>query len=224
MRGGARLAPLARAGYGPAVQRLALSVLVVTSTSMSLPASAAKKAADTTPPTIAHTPLPQCPTSGPCAVRAQITDPSGVFDPTLLFRLHGTQAFDRVAMKAVAGEKDVYEGVVPAALVGAGDVDYLIEAFDVEGNGPARAGTEQAPLMVSRPPPEAPPPPPPPPPPPVVVEEDNTGLIVGVVVAGVAAVAVAAVGVGVAVYALRPPAPESINVVVKGPTPFAGVR
>ena len=191
------------------------------------PVHAAKGAADTAAPTITHEPPGTCPTAptdptttattapAPCRIEAGIVDDTGVFDPTLLFRLKGTAAFDRVAMKPVADTAGRYEAVVPSSVAAAGDVEYLIEAFDVEGNGPARAGTEAGPLLLVRavaplvvvPPPVAPPP------------DDSTGLVIGVV-AGVAAAVVIGLGVGVAVYALRPPAVDVIAVNVEGPAPF----
>ncbi|MDP2343196.1 MAG: hypothetical protein Q8O67_19720 [Deltaproteobacteria bacterium] len=220
---------------------VSVCVLALVSTLPSWPLHAAKgKAVDTTAPTITHEPPGACPDVAapapttpettppttpappttttepvPCLIVAGIADESGVFDPTLLFRLKGGAAFDRVPMKPMgADQPGRYEAVVPAAVATAGDVEYLIEAFDVEGNGPARAGTEAGPLLLTRKavvvvvPPV------------VVVPEDNTGLVIGVV-AGVAAAVAVAVGVSVAIYALRPPASDVIAVTVEGPAPFA---
>ncbi len=188
-----------------------------------------KKAPDSTPPTISHVSPGSCPRAGsssseplPCQIEAAIVDDSGVFDPTLLYRLRGGAAFDRLPMRPVDGRADVYAAVVPASVAAAGDVEYLIEAFDVEGNGPARAGTEAGPLLLVKLVPDAVVVVPLPVPPPTVPEDDNTGLIIGVV-AGVAAVAVAVVGIGVAVYALRPPANDVVVVNVEGPAPFTAL-
>jgi hypothetical protein len=200
------------------------SVVVVVGAAAPAQAAKGKKAVDTAAPTITHTPPLACPkpvppaTDVPCAVEAVIVDDSGVFDPTLLFRLQGSAAYDRAPMKPREGAADTYVGVVPAAVAAAGDVEYLIEAFDVEGNGPARAGTEAAPLVLAKAAPVVVVVPPPPP-----VEEDNTGLVVGVVAVSAVVVVAAAVGVGVAVYALRPPAIDAVTVSVEAPTPFAAV-
>ena len=193
-------------------------------------AAKGKPVADTAPPTITHEPPGVCPDGPPtspavpatslpdppCRLEAGIVDDSGVFDPTLLYRLKGGAAFDRAPMKPVVDQPGRFEAVVPAAVAAAGDVEYLIEAFDVEGNGPARAGTEAGPLLLTRKVSAvvvvAPPPTPP-------VEDSNTGLVIGVV-AGVAAAVVVAVGLGVAVYALRPPAADVVAVNVAGPAPF----
>jgi hypothetical protein len=206
-----------------------LGAVVVTTT-------AAKKPADRTPPVITHTPPGTCPapaggTPVPCVVEAVIVDDSGVFDPTLLVRLHGTQAYDRVPMRAVEGKKDTFSATVPPNLAAAGVVEYLVEAFDRLGNGPARVGDEAAPLLlapakvVTTTTPVDPPPPPPPPPPgqgPGVapVAEDNTGLIIGVA-AGVGAAVLVGAGVAIAVYALRPAAPSEVTLSVSAPSPSA---
>lgn len=203
---------------------LFLAATLFASTTSWAAAGKPKKATDTTAPTITHAPPGQCPATPSCDVEAVIVDDSGVFDPTLLFRLKGGAAYDRAPMKKKEGadaSANVYVGVVPAAVAAAGDVEYLIEAFDVEGNGPARAGTEGGPLLLKKviapvvvvtPPPQ---------PPAVVVEEDNTGLIVGVVAVSAVVVVAAAVGIGVAVYALRPPAVDVVTVKVDAGDPFA---
>ncbi len=183
-----------------------------------------KPVGDNTPPVITHEPPGTCPapsasptpttaplTPIPCTIEAGIVDDSGVFDPTLLFRPKGGAAFERVPMKPMTTKPGRYEAVVPAAVAASGDVEYLIEAFDIEGNGPARAGTEAAPLLLVRPVVAVPPP-----------AEDSTGLVIGVV-AGVAVALAIGVGVGVGIYALRPPAPDVLTVTVDGNLPFAAV-
>jgi hypothetical protein len=181
-------------------------------------ASLPTRAADASPPTISHAPPASCPLSVagvapmPCLIEATIVDDSGVFDPTLLVRLRGVQAYDRVPMKPIADRPNVYGATVPAALLAAGGVEYLIEAFDVQGNGPARAGEERAPLLLI---PTAPAPAPAP-------VDTNTGLVLGVAV-GVGVAVLIGVGVGVAVYALRPPALDQVSVIVSAPSPVAAV-
>jgi len=211
------------------VMGLALLAGVVVTT------GAAKKATDRTPPVITHSPPGTCPAPAggvpvPCVVEAVIVDESGVFDPTLLVRLHGTQAYDRVPMRTVEGTTDTFSATVPPNLAAAGVVEYLVEAFDRLGNGPARVGDEAAPLLLApakvAPTPVDPPPPPPPPPPGQgpgtgPAAEDNTGLIIGVV-AGVGAAVLVGAGVAVAVYALRPAAPTEVTLSVSAPSPLAG--
>ena len=183
-------------------------------------ASLPTRAADASPPTISHAPPASCLLSVagvapmPCLIEATIVDDSGVFDPTLLVRLRGVQAYDRVPMKPIADRPNVYGATVPAALLAAGGVEYLIEAFDVQGNGPARAGEEQAPLLLI-PTVIAPVPLPAP-------VDSSTGLVLGVAV-GVGVAVLIGVGVGVAVYALRPPALDQVSVIVSAPSPVAAV-
>ncbi|HEY1099942.1 MAG TPA: hypothetical protein VGF99_13490, partial [Myxococcota bacterium] len=193
------------------------TALLVGAVLSSSPAAAAKRATPKTavesdPPVIVHD-APVCapPVEGvlpPCIVAATITDESGVFDPTLLVRLRGVSAYDRVAMKPVVGEPDRYAAAIPSAIAAAGDVEYLIEAFDEQGNGPARAGTENAPLLVVKPvaaPVVAPVVEPPP------VEDDGNALFVGGAIGvGVLAVVVVGAAAAYAVYALRPAAVDEV--------------
>lgn len=191
-------------------------------------AHAAKKKksskADTAAPTITHTPPAGHTGAGPLIVEAQIVDDSGVFDPALLVRAPGG-AFERVAMLPLGDKPDTFGATVPEALLG-GDLEYLIEAFDENGNGPARAGDEAAPLRIARV--AAPPPPPPPPPPqettarPAADEGDNGALLwgAGIAVGGVLLLGAAA-GVGYAIYALSPSTPATVSVSIQAPSPIA---
>lgn len=227
-----RVPDMARFHVVQRVLGLALLAGVVVTT------TAAKKAVDRTPPVITHSPAGTCPAPAggapvPCVVEAVIVDPSGVFDPTLLVRLHGTRSYDRVPMRIVEGTTDTFSATVPPNLAAAGVVEYLVEAFDRLGNGPARVGDEAAPLLlapakvtalVETPaPPLQPSPLPPSGPGPASgpIVEDNTGLIIGVV-AGVGAAVLVGAGVAVAVYALRPPAPAEVTLGVSAPSPLAG--
>lgn len=200
-----------------------MSGLVATAV-LSAPPSAAARVVDNDAPTITHTPA-SCPAAPqPCTVEADIVDKSGVFEPTLLLRLPGMSAYERVVMKAAPGT-DHYVATIPPALSSSNAVEYLIEAFDVQGNGPAHAGTEAVPLVVTRAvavvapvePVETTPPP-------AFVESDNgPWLGIGIGAGVVAALAVAG-GVALAVYFLRPAAVDEVNVVVSGPLPYSTVQ
>lgn len=209
------------------VTRRALTIVAMVGLAVST-TGAKRPAPDKAAPVITHAAPGACPAAvggvlPPCAIEAVIVDASGVFAPTLLVRLHGVQAYDRVPMRLVAGQKDTYSAVVPPGLAAAGVVEYLIEAFDVQGNGPARLGEEAAPLLLARAkvPTVTPPPPPPTLPPPTPAPEDNTGLIVGVAV-GIGAAVLVGAGFAVAVYALRPAAPSKVALTVTAPAPIAG--
>jgi hypothetical protein len=186
------------------------------------PASS-KKDKDTTPPVIEHTPITKHDGKGPLVVEAKITDDkSGVFEPTLLVRAAGGGEFQRVTMTPKDDDKDTFTAAVPAELL-SGDVEYLIEAFDQSGNGPARAGDENAPLKIVR---DAPAPPPPPTPvdkapAPVKPDDGPSGALLGGGVAvGVVVLLAAVLGGGYAFYALRPAAPSTVSLTVKAPSPL----
>jgi hypothetical protein len=233
-------APLLSRRQRPALRIGGRWSLMMCAVSLFLGARADAARTDTAAPVIQHTPVEGCPAAvvgappPPCPVEAVITDDSGVFDPTLLVRLHGTTSFDRVPMTLVPDKPDTYVALVPPALATAGVVDYLIEAFDIQGNGPARVGSENAPLqlrptMVTSPPTPPPTTTPPPPTTPTTTpttpgpdDGDNTGLIVGIA-AGVGAAVVVGAGIAVAVYALRAPAISTITVKTEAPSPFGAV-
>lgn len=185
------------------------------------------KKGDAAAPVITHTPPPEHGGASPLIIEATIVDDSGVFDPTLLVRAPGG-TFERVAMRPVDGRQDTFAAEVPAALLG-GDVEYLIEAYDDNGNGPARAGDEAAPLRVAFVAAAVAAPPPQPPPgettrAPPKTDDDNDALVWG---AGIAVGSViligAAAGIGLAVYALLPGAQETVTVSITGGSPIAAV-
>jgi hypothetical protein len=127
-------------------------LLVATTLVGGTPSAASRKPmrVDTTAPVIDHTPPHSCEPEEPCVIEAQITDDSGVFDPALLFRSAGASTFERAPMVAVAGAPTTFRATLPPGLLAAGPVEYLVEAFDIHGNGPARAGSDAAPLRVVR--------------------------------------------------------------------------
>jgi hypothetical protein len=209
------------------VRAPALCLALVVAVTAATPGFAARrKPVDKSPPVISHT-APSCADGGDCVVEARIVDPSGVFDPTLLYRAAGASAYERVAMVADDGDPALFRAPIPAAVLTASDVEYLVEAFDVQGNGPARAGAEDAPLRLPRvTPPPAPTPTPPNPattPGASAPSEDDDGAWIGWAVGAGAAVVVVGVAVGIGVYALRPAAPGVVRLSVSGPTPITTV-
>jgi hypothetical protein len=151
-------------------------------------------------------------------------------------------------MSLVEGAPSSFAGAIPAAEV-RGDLEYLIEAFDEEGNGPARAGEEGRPLRIrvegaaatttsttTAPATDTPPTttttstdPTAAPgtgsvaaPEPSRPDEGGAGLWIGLAAGGAAVLALGLLaGVG-AFYALRPSTPTQIDVAVAAPSPFAG--
>jgi hypothetical protein len=102
------------------------------------------RADDTTAPVIVHTPLATA-AKGPLKITAKITDESKFF-PQVFYRYGGQREYDKpLDMKKVRGTKDQYEATIPFK---ADAVEYYLEAYDEFGNGPARAGTPEAPNKV----------------------------------------------------------------------------
>src|SRR6267378_2914229 len=91
---------------------------------------------DGEPPQLAH----QAPAPGirgqRLNVAAHATDANGVFGPVLYVRKKGMGSGD-------------YAVDVPAALTNVEALEYYIEAWDMAGNGPSRAGSAEQPLFVS---------------------------------------------------------------------------
>ncbi|MBI1946877.1 MAG: hypothetical protein HYS27_14370 [Deltaproteobacteria bacterium] len=187
------------------------------------------KKADTEAPVITHTPPAQHDGAGPLIIEAAIVDDGGVFDPALLVRAPGG-SFERVPLKPVEGKPDSYAAEVPAALLAA-DLEYLIEAYDENGNGPARAGDEATPLRVPRVlagttttttvtplPPDHPPADKKPP------DESNDAVLWGTGIAvGAVIVLGAAAGIGLGVAALLSGPPATVAVTITGGSPIAAV-
>lgn len=196
---------------------------------------------DTAAPRIEHEAVESAVRGRALTLRARITDESGVFDPALLYRVGRTGPFLRLPMAAIDGERDLYTATVPAEVV-SGDLEYFLEAFDEQGNGPARFGAEEVPVLVrvlarAAPPPaatKAPLPqaplaknsaPAPGAPPgalsPAAPEDEGApGLWLGVGLGGAAAVALAAASAGAAIWWLtRDDVPATVDVVLQGPLP-----
>ncbi len=124
------------------------------------PSTAARKALadepysgtdDGEPPQLAH----QAPAPGvrgkPLNVAAHATDANGVFGPVLYVRKKGMGSGDYVLLKMIASKivPGDYAVDVPAALTNVEALEYYIEAWDMAGNGPSRAGSAEEPLFVS---------------------------------------------------------------------------
>jgi hypothetical protein len=101
-------------------------------------------------PRIDHKPATRAARGEPVEIRARIVSVSGkaVYQPTVFLRVAGITGFSRVTMTPIPQMKDLFIAEIPASLA-AGDFDYYIEAFDEDGNGPARAGTPEKPIHVA---------------------------------------------------------------------------
>jgi hypothetical protein len=108
-------------------------------------AKAAKAAADTSPPKITHTPVDEAPAGKALTVNAKITDESEIFEPTLYYRQAGSKKFLSASM--MKGEASNFTATIPETAM-ATEVEYFIEAYDVNGNGPARFASDKAPHKI----------------------------------------------------------------------------
>jgi len=100
---------------------------------------------DRKPPKMVHEPITKATTGEPIEIRVTITDPSGVFEARLHYRLASGGEFLSASLVKTGG--DEYVATIPAAAV-TGDVEYFLEAFDVHGNGPALVGSQPKPLRI----------------------------------------------------------------------------
>jgi hypothetical protein len=102
-------------------------------------------------PTVEHQPLTSVPSGKPVEFRVRLLSNSAkpIFNPTLYFRVPTVgPSYSRVDLKPIAGVSDLYAATLPADLV-TGDFDYYVEAYDEDGNGPARVGSDTAPVHVT---------------------------------------------------------------------------
>lgn len=177
---------------------------------------------DVDPPAVTHDEVKSGRVGVPVVVRATIADPSGVFDPAVLYRVGGEGEFLRLSMEGGEGG-GAYEAVIPGEVV-SDDLEYFIEAFDQRGNGPARYADADLPVKVpvlTTAEPIAPPTGTG-----AVGEEEGDGggalwITAGVVGAGLLLAAAAAAGVAAFVLLSPPAVPAQVDVVVSAPTPVA---
>ena len=101
---------------------------------------------DTSPPRIVHQVLRQAKLGHPVEIEAYIYDQTGVFEPKVYYRRVGAPSFSTAAM--VLRGDDRYVAVIPAEALST-RMQYFVEAFDLNGNGPARHGTPDAPHEIS---------------------------------------------------------------------------
>lgn len=161
----------------------------------SVPAQAQKRAKpkveeDVAAPNISHTPVKEAKRGEPLAISAEVYDDSDV-EVTVYFRKFG-EGMDKAHRAQMLKVGNNYQAVIPGIAV-MDDIEYFLEAFDVQGNGPTRHGSDKKPHQVKvgdtagKVAVVAPPPPPPPdggdrviaanpiaaPPPPMVVEPEE---------------------------------------------------
>lgn len=104
------------------------------------------KEVDSKPPIITHVRVTRAQLGAPIVIRAKFDDESEIFAPSVYVRAVGsTGEFESLAMRR--GD-DGWEATV-AAEQATQNVEYFIEAFDEQGNGPAREGSPEAPIRIT---------------------------------------------------------------------------
>lgn len=99
---------------------------------------------DMSPPKIVHQIVTKATAGAPLEIQARFYDQSGIFEPKVYYRRTGTSNYKTASMTK-SGE--FYLATIPGAAV-TGGLQYFIEAFDENGNGPARHGSPDAPHPV----------------------------------------------------------------------------
>ncbi len=123
-----------------------LKRMLLSAAAAALFVSSAARAASTQGPVVAHTPVTSAVPGGFVKVLAKVTDEVKVF-PQVFFRYDPAGQYEKALdMKPVKGEPHVYGANIP---VKGAVVEYYVEAYDEQGNGPGRAGSPESPLHVT---------------------------------------------------------------------------
>lgn len=136
---------------------LFLALLVLAAPAKSPGKEKVRAPVDHDPPQLSHLPLGQAAQGRDLRIEAMITDASGVFAPTLSWRVAGG-SWKKVPL-VPSPDGMSYAATVPGAEI-TGDVEYFLEAFDKANNGPSSAGSAASPFVARVPAAAAPPPPP----------------------------------------------------------------
>ena len=102
-------------------------------------------AEDKEPPILKHESIGEAPLYEPILFDVRIQDISGVFAPSVYYRYAG-QADYRVIELTRKGAD--FTAQISGSEV-TGDIEYFIEAFDEQGNGPSRLGSPNQPFRIA---------------------------------------------------------------------------
>ena len=102
---------------------------------------------DTTPPRIVHEPCSGYEKGKPFEVVARFLDESELFDPKVIYWTKADPQWRNIPFQRRGAGQD-FVAVIPTAKV-KGAINYFIEVFDVNGNGPARMGSGTAPIVLN---------------------------------------------------------------------------
>ena len=111
--------------------------------SLLMPTSA--QAQDNEPPKLTHESIGEAPLYEPIRFDVVIEDVSGVFAPSIYYRYAGQVDYRVIEL---AKEKAKYTAQISGSEV-TGDIEYFIEAFDEQGNGPSRLGSPNQPFRIA---------------------------------------------------------------------------
>src|SRR3954470_3703219 len=97
------------------------------------------------PPAITHAAVTQALKGKPVEINARLVGDSGVQGATVLFRHAGENDYKALPMGNIGGND--FTATTPASMA-TSDIEYYVEAFDKNGNGPARSGAPNVPYAM----------------------------------------------------------------------------
>jgi hypothetical protein len=102
---------------------------------------------DVLPPQIVHEPCDELKRGESFEIWARFYDESAIFDPKVIYRVGDSSAWKNAPFSKQPGSDD-FMAVIRAKEL-RGPLEYFIEAFDENGNGPARYGSPDTPIRVA---------------------------------------------------------------------------
>jgi hypothetical protein len=97
-------------------------------------------------PSITHSPVARAARGQPVEIAARFVGDNGISSPAVLFRQVGEKDYRSLPMGGLGD--GTYTATLPATVV-TSDLEYYLEAFDKEGNGPGRSGDPTSPYRVT---------------------------------------------------------------------------
>jgi hypothetical protein len=134
--------------------RQALRLALVVGAALAFAPAARAATVDNEPPEITPEPVKLPAPGRPLVIECDIADASDIFDPLVYWRGAGAKEYSRSQLKHTTGTRYRAEIVLPPSIR---ELEYVLEAFDANGNGPARVGNQNKPMRFSLEPPKAPP-------------------------------------------------------------------
>ena len=101
---------------------------------------------DKTPPEIVFKKVDTIESDSPLPITVEVTDASKVEKVTLFYRIKREENYTSIQMNHL--KDDIYFAEISKTEIKSPGMEYYVEAFDREGNGPARKGSAENPLFV----------------------------------------------------------------------------